>query len=107
MLDFTTGYVKRESKRVYSVAIVKYNIATNTFHLVRGGKKYKINPFEFDKVKVIYSLPSNDIYEAWTKVKANGLKVENFKYIANSWATVKPNMKVRGKIVDDKFIIKY
>lgn len=51
---------------------------------------------------VLYSLPTNDKYPAWTKKKVN----KGVKPIAlTAWATVYDKQRVTGYIKDKKFII--
>jgi hypothetical protein len=52
---------------------------------------------------VLYSLPSNDKHEAWTKTKIAKGAANDIAY--KSWSTLYHGMRVQGYIKNNEFII--
>lgn len=86
--------------------LVKY--INNEFKVKVRGKLYDVDGYDFDKSKYVYSKPNNDAYDKWTKL-GNNINNDNkaINIIKKVWATLYDGMKVKGKIINDKFIVRY
>jgi hypothetical protein len=86
--------------REYTVGIVIYK--DDIFYAKVKDTLYEIS-FNIIKYTTVYSKPNNNKYPEWTEKKN--------KLISNPtagiyWSPFKPNMKIQGYIVDNKFIEK-
>lgn len=105
-IDFTKGIVK--SKRIVdnlTSGIVKYDKSTDTFVIDVKGVRYQTNAYDFANKKILYAKPVNDAHVDWKKTRANLNDESRFNTIARFWSCIKDKQVVRGKIVDDVFII--
>jgi hypothetical protein len=77
------------------------------FKILANSKLYKVDAYNYDDYKLLYSLPANNKQEDWTSINSgitnDNLNIDRIKLY---WGTLKPNLKVRGIIFKDKFVVK-
>ncbi len=109
-MNFKQGIKKSNSKTRDGLRIAIIIYENNKFYaLLKDNTKLNVNPYDFnnDKVKYIYSTPNNNKHLVWTRInKSININIEHLDIICKYWATIKPNMKVKGIINNNNFIIK-
>lgn len=106
-----TDFVENKSKIRSQLrkAKVKWNYVDKYFYVViHDGNKFNITDESLDKfstAKLIYSLPANDRYPAWTIKKNKIQHKEITQSIKESWSVLSDNLIVYGEIVNDLFNI--
>ena len=88
-----------------SSGVVQYN--QDEFKILANGKLYEVDAYNYDDYKSLYSLPANNEQEDWTSIKSEiSNDNSNTDKIKLYWSTLKPDLKVRGIIFKDKFVVK-
>lgn len=106
MIDFSKGVVPvKKIDRSTHIGKVYYSHKYDKFYVLFNKVKYKTNAYEFDKFKILYSKPTNDNYEHWTKKEVKLDNPERYEIVSKWWSTVKDRQNVRGIIENDNFII--
>ncbi len=99
-MDFRKAIVKTITRDTeYNICTVKFD---KEFYCIINNKRYPI-VYDITKYRILYSLPSNNKYPEWTKRDIDGAPNKiAFKY----WSPIKPNQKVKGKLLNETFILK-
>ena len=105
-MDFKSGMINSNSKTRdgLRVAIIKY--LGGLFYAELSDKtRLDVDSSDFASNTTLYSKPNNNKLEAWTISNAT-IKPEHYVKVSKYWSTIKPEMKVKGIIKDNVFIIK-
>jgi len=95
--------VKREVRTKGSSIAGKVNYRDNKFYILINNKEYEV-VYNIEEYKTLYSLPTNDKHPAYTKRKVSEIKRPDT--VKLYWSPLKEGMKVKGNIVNAKFVMK-
>lgn len=99
-MDFKKAIVKAISRDTeYTTALVKYD---KELYCIINNMRYPI-VYDITNHSILYSLPTNNKYKAWTKRHIDG-KPNPIAFKA--WSPIKPGQRIKGKIKDNAFQLK-
>jgi hypothetical protein len=99
-LNFKDAVVKSGARSEYINATI---ILQDNILMAKTSTKVLAIKYDLSKCRKVYSLPSNDKHTAWTEKSINK---EPNELVLMYWSAFKPNMKVKGKVENNVFIIK-
>lgn len=80
----------------------------NGFYVKKDDKEYEVllRPEDLPKYHNLFSTPENDAHKKWCIKRTNGIEgVSDLDITFKYWKPIKPTLKIKGVIKDDKFIL--
>jgi len=101
MLNFKAALTTKVTNKQPTIYFARY--INEQWYVKVSGILYPIQVPDYMTATVLYSLPSNPQHEEWTK---RTVKLGTVNILANiAWSTLYHGMKLKGKLIDGKFII--
>ena len=107
MINFIKTKKITVKARDYRVGTTVYNYSTNSWSVALigiGTIPITIEDCSIKGIKKLYSTPHNDVYEEWTETTASGNY--NLMSVNPYWSKFKPGMKLKGNIINNKFVLR-
>lgn len=86
-----------------SFSIIRTEDDGETFFVNYGGEKVPIKDTAIKTRRILWSKPCNNQHPAWTKRMVSSVQYEEI--VNNMWSPICPNLKCRGTVVNNIFVI--
>ena len=107
MIDFTKAKKAKVKAKDYRVGRTVYDYSTNSWSVaIKGIGTIPIveKDCSIQGVKRLYSTPHNNSHDEWTETWSSGKY--NTDVIARYWSKFKPDMKLKGNVINNEFVLK-